>query len=160
MPRLNEWLAAVGILLMLFILVLFTGVAGGCSHSHQKHVLKDQILTVHPDFKGLVNHICKEYDWKSNCKKWDLEKYDLSDPAVRSSLQRLQFVCKVGGKMFVPCPDKNGLCRYTYGKRPFLGIIGKKPRKEEFLSFDIEHSFLISAKTTCTEMDGHVLGEF
>lgn len=125
---------------------------GGCSSpkTYRQNVLGEAILYPHPGYPGLINRACLKYK-SSVCTVWSTNTQDTSDPQVRENLQRLKVICDVGGKLYHPCSDRNGLCRNTYGSRPFLGIIGSRPKKVEFLSLEQgpDKDFLISARTTC-----------
>lgn len=125
----------------------------GCSAPvyQRQNVLAEQIIYPHPEHSGLVNRACLNYSGDT-CKVWRVEEYDLADPHTRQNLGRMRFLCDVGGRLFHPCPDKNGLCRVTYGKRPVLGLIGKRPREEEFISLGEPQGkkFLIQARTLCS----------
>ncbi len=135
------------------VAVYLTVASLGCASApvYPQNVLADQTLYPHPDFPGLVNRACLERDGE-DCVKWNAVVHDTADPGVRQNLQRLTFMCDVGGKLYHPCKDRNGLCRVTYGSRPVLGIIGKKPKKETFLSLapGPDRDFLIAAKTICS----------
>ena len=137
---------------------VLAGAVGACATrpTYVQNPLIDQLIYPHPEFPGLVNRAC--VSWKGDdCEKWKVAIHDTSDEQVRENLQRLKFVCSVGDRMFHPCLKRNGLCRVTYGKRPFLGMIGKKPKREEFLSLEDgpDKAFLLSAGTTCSRFGAY-----
>jgi hypothetical protein len=132
--------------------VLIALLAQSCAAPvYQPNVLADQVIYPHPDSPGLVNRSCALYLHSGECGRWLVQIQDTSDPKVRESLQRLTFVCNVGGKMYDPCLDRNGLCRTTYGP-PKYWIVGPREKKVDFLSLEKgpDKDFLIAAKTTCS----------
>ncbi len=137
--------------------VMFFGVAAlmialstcsGCATPvYRQNVLSEQFLYPHPGYPGLVNRACTRYT-KGDCSDWSVQVQDTSNPQVRANLQRLRFVCDVGGREFYPCADRNGLCRNTFSRKWFLA---KKEKRVEFLSLEPgpDKDFLISARAMC-----------
>jgi hypothetical protein len=123
----------------------------GCAPqaSVKRELLVDQILIPAPGYKGLVYEHCREYQADGSCKILEYLEYRLSDPAKRARLLTAGVSCLVGRKVFAPCEDENALCHRTYGKRPFLGIIGKRPEVLTKLSFETDYQKLLDAPTVC-----------
>jgi hypothetical protein len=113
-------------------------------------VLRDQILIPYPGRKGLVYPRCAEYE-ADTCAKWDRStEYLLSDAPTRARLRAAEFVCRVGRDYYVPCEGENALCLNGDGKRPFLGIIGKKPTVPKGkISLETQYQRLLDDRTYC-----------
>lgn len=148
-----DWYYWILMILVGLALVTFSCVTSGI---YSANVLGRQMLSPHPEFPGLVNRSCLKME-HTNCVTWRTEVQDTSLQDVRTNLQRLRFVCNVGGKIFFPCLEKDGLCRVTYGKRKILGIFGKKEKFEQFLSLTSgkDKNFLIAAQTVCFSWDSY-----
>jgi hypothetical protein len=123
----------------------------GCapSPSLKREMLVDQLLIPAPGYKGLVYEHCKEYRADGTCKILEYLEYRLADAATRERLLTAGVACVVGRKIYEPCADENALCHRKLGKRPFLGIIGKRPETIEKLSFETEYQKLLDAPTVC-----------
>lgn len=117
----------------------------------KRESLSEQILTPYPGKQGLVYRHCGKYDRDGKCVDEDLTVYDLADGQVRRRLLLAGVACWVGRDVYVPCEADNGLCYRALGKRPVLGIIGKKPVIEKRLYFGIEGDVqaMIDARTVC-----------
>lgn len=90
--------------------MLLSGVSCSTTPTPQ-HELNDQILKVRKGFEGsLTNRACLEYDGKK-CKKDNITVYSLEDQKFRDTVNRLDFICNIGGKRFKVCIDKPGFCR-------------------------------------------------
>ena len=93
-----------------------------------------QHLTVRKDYKGfLVNEICSE-EKNGKCRKTSVVIYDMADQKVRETLNKLKFLCKVGGERYHICQDKPGFCR------------------DERVCIDWDHSWFSDEKT-CDEYE-------
>lgn len=96
---------------------------GGCAtgpRSYANVPLVDQVLHADASKPGwLYNRACLTYD-KGACTVWDVRQYALADEAFRKSAVELGMVCNVAGARWKICPDKAGLCQYTYHRAWFL----------------------------------------
>ncbi len=137
------------------VMLLLATALGGCAAApaQKRASLPDQILTPYPGHKGLVYRHCAEYEASGKCSKPELKDYLLSDVETRRRFIAARIACWVGGKLYAPCENENALCHRRLGKRPFLGIIGKKPETIEKLSFESDYGLMLDAKTVCGSAD-------
>ncbi len=130
----KDWLIILSWLLVFAALVAFFGCA---EQQYPRGDLAHQILHVRTG-AGLSSRIsCVE------CTEPATVRYDLADQGIRTQLEELGFVCKLGGRRFEVCPDRPGFCRYHYdGFWPF------RDRVTEYVAIT-EELRLIQAHTVC-----------
>jgi hypothetical protein len=121
------------------------------AEKYQRQPLAKEILRPRPGMAfSLTNNACEEWDQNNVCTKWDVARHDLADPMERDALNKLDFVCKVGGHRWKICPDKAALCRTTYHHCGFLGMQTCKA-----VQVEENYEFLISADTKCFSMQAY-----
>lgn len=127
----------------------------GCVTSmvYAPHPLVEQILKPRAGYDGkLTNRTCGEYQ-NGKCVKESIATYNLEDADFRSSVNKFNFICSIGGRRFKICIDKPGFCRFTYEKSCFLGVFCKKgERLEEYLPVE-KYRFLLDADTRCASKE-------
>jgi hypothetical protein len=149
---LTYFIAAALIVLTFGVTIFVFGtLLSGCAQAPytKRELLTDQILSPYPGHQGLVYPHCAEYAPEGSCSRWELREYVLDTPEVRARFEAADVWCFVGRELYRVCLDENALCSQTFGKRPFLGIIGKRPVIEKRLSFATQYQLLLDAPTVC-----------
>ena len=137
------------------ILSLVLLVGSGCSEAqiYQQNPLSDQILKPRPGHEGkLTNRACLKFD-DDKCVDEKIAEYDLKDAEFRDRVNKMNFICNLGGRRFKICKDKPGFCRFYRQKKCFLGIcVDDKKLTEEYIPVE-PYSFILDAKTRCFQKD-------
>lgn len=131
---------------------------------YPEHPLVDEILKVRKGHEGLLtNRTCalktdpNAADSSPGCQVEHIKDYALSDPEFRQTVNRLNFICNVGGKRYKICLDKPGFCRFSYTQDCFLGFICKPAeRLEEYLPVE-KYGFLLDANVRCAKKEKYDL---
>lgn len=113
-----------------------------------RHELADQILKPREGYKGLTNRACTSYK-DGKCSSYVVEDRLLEDAQFRETVNKLGFICNVGGRRFKVCQDKPGLCRIWFTD---CGLFCRKKRHEEYVPAS-NYRFLLDAKTRCFAKD-------
>ncbi len=134
--------------------LLFTlSAVGGCAGPsvYPRHPFSDQILVPRAGHTGLTNGACPLA--VPNCPKVEVVEYKFEDAGFRDLANRLNFICRIGGKRYKICKDKPGLCRITYKKKLFA----KDERIEEYLPMPEQYPFLLAGNAVCFNEDKYNL---
>jgi hypothetical protein len=107
---------------------------------------------VRPGQPALSNRACEAWDEKGVCTNYVVKYYALSDATFRKTVNDLQFMCVIGGRVFKVCLDKPGFCRHTTEKHCTLGVFCQSKRHEEFIPIE-PLQFHLDAGTQCFSDD-------
>lgn len=106
----------------------------------------------------LTNRVCKSFDKEGKCTVAEsIEKFDLKIKDTREMLIQFKFACRVGGKRYRICSNKQGLCRREYGcleyKKKLItretycsshGLV-----KSHYLDIEKDFDYLVHGGTEC-----------
>lgn len=130
------------------------------------HPLSDQIIKVRAGHEGfLTNRTCGAYipgevAPEKACSDERITRYPLNSPEFRATVNKLNFLCNIGGRRFKICVDKPGFCRFSTGPKKcsgFLGLFCKEgERLEEYLPVE-QYRFLLDANAKCANKDKYDL---
>lgn len=131
---------------------------------YPEHPLSDQILKPREGFDNkLTNRAClpktdpNAPDSSPDCPLEKITAYPMFDPEFRKTVNRLNFICNVGGKRYKICLDKPGFCRFSQKQDCFLGIFCKDGELlEEYLPVE-KYRFLADANTRCANKEKYDL---
>lgn len=138
-------------------LLIVSGCAG--QKVYLAHPLVDQIITPRPGHEGkLTNRTCGKYE-KGICTDERITDYEISDASFRETVNKLSFICNIGGRRFKVCLDKPGFCRFsteTY-RCGFLKLSKCTKRLEEYLPAE-PYKFLLDSKLRCFNKETYPFG--
>ena len=115
---------------------------------YSEHPLVEKILRPRHGFRGLTNRICHKYDGEI-CQTEQIREYLLEDEEFRSNINKLEFICNIGGRRFKVCLDQPGFCRIQTKCKKFFGMkVNCKTKVTEYIPAS-NYDFLLSADTKC-----------
>ena len=121
--------------------------------------LEQQRLIPRPGYEGhLTNRVCLKW-YGDHCEKDSVRKYSLKDKKIRNRLIEFQFACRIGGKRYRVCPNKEGFCRRerhrvckkwgrTIFKRRKVCRKWENKTVNKFIHID-DYQFLLDGATEC-----------
>lgn len=151
----NRRLQLLGYLLTLGAVTLMAGCAAPTLYP--EHALVDQIIKVRAGHEGnLTNRTVTGYD-KDGKPIEKIKDYSLESQDFRETVNRLSFICNIGGKRYKICLDKPGFCRFSRDEKCFLGIFCKDSDViEEYLPVE-KYGFLLDANARCASREKYDL---
>lgn len=142
----------------LLLLTLF-----GCAQTNKQPLARGPLIELYirvdPRYKGLVNQTCEQFEG-SQCKKWNVAEYDLSDADTNKLLVSLKFICYIGAERFGICG--NGFCQKTYRAKKFAWFTtGWEQYTTKIYNMEKDKKFLVEAGTHCLswELDRKLYGD-
>ena len=132
---------------LLYTLLALPLISCQTSERALRHPLSNQILKPRVGHSGLTNNACEEKDSTGKCTKEGIKEYSFDDQTFRDSVNKLGFICNVGGRRFKICLDKPGLCRFSYIKKGAL--FWKKTKMNEEYIPSLNYQYLLDANTKC-----------
>jgi hypothetical protein len=161
-----------GLLRSLLVTIFVTG---GCSSApiiYPEHPLADQIIKPREGHEGKLTHrscLAKsktplspgqkpETDGRY-CADQQIREYPLEDPTFRETVNKLDFICNIGGSRYKICKDKPGFCRFTRAPKSCVLIFCKPGAiiEDDYLPV-AKYRFLLDAKTRCAKKGNYDLG--
>ncbi len=115
MKRFEEallWLA-----LTIFTILAVSYFLSGCASSPPAprafRPLARSLLVPKTGFSTLTSGRCAVWKDAQTCATYEDRQVDLADPTIRDVLRSSTFICKVGSKPYLICPDRPGLCFHS-----------------------------------------------
>jgi hypothetical protein len=118
---------------------------------YQRSDLVNQLLRPREGFApNLTNQI---FDKDGNKQ---VATYDLRDETIRTTLNKLKFVCKLAGQRLYVCPDRPGICRNTFHEKDRGWFRSKKTIKTvEFYDIEKEYQLFLFGKLVCFSQESY-----
>lgn len=142
-------------------LALFLLGAVGCATApeiYPSHPLVDEIVKVRPGHAGTLTNRAEILGPDGKSTVAVVTEYPLHDPAFRDTVNKLDFLCNIGGKRYKICKDKPGFCRIGSTRSCAIGPLFCKDVEAEIDYIPVDnYQFLLDAKARCASKQNYNL---